>query len=675
VANRLELETSPYLLQHADNPVDWYPWGDEAFAIAAERDRPVLLSVGYSSCHWCHVMAHESFEDPVTASLMNELFVNVKVDREERPDVDATYMEVLQSTTGRGGWPMTVFLTPDRKPFYAGTYFPAIARHGMPSFQTVLAAVADAWEHRRNELTTAAMRLADLVGRTIPGDSSLPDMTSVNDAVRTIAGRFDSINGGFGSAPKFPQEPVLEFLLRVGSAEALEMTRTTLTAMSKGGIRDHVGGGFARYSIDPTWTIPHFEKMLYTNAQLARIYLRAGQALRETAFTEVALDTLGYLLHDLRLPAGAFASAEDADSEGEEGTFYLWDLDEIVETVGTDLAPLALATFGVTNEGNFEGRTHLTIVDAHAGDDLGIDRSTARVMLTEIRRRLRDHRATRPRPGLDDKIITAWNGLAIRTLAESGAVVSDPRLLHAAREAAAFIKDSMVVSGRLMRSWRQGRVSGPGFADDYASFALALFALYQATGDVDWYREAVRLTDSLIELFWDPDGGFFTSGADAETPLARTKDLTDSPMPSANSLAAEALLIASMFTGRSDLRSRFEETVQAAMPISRVSPMAAGHLLGVLHTALDDPREVAIAGPDAPRLASIVWEEFRPGVVVAVDTDGTGGLTVPLLEGRWSDQTLAYVCRGFVCDLPVSDPEGLRTRLGSSESTSAENTT
>jgi len=663
VANRLELETSPYLLQHADNPVDWYPWGEEAFRVAADSDRPVLLSVGYSSCHWCHVMAHESFEDPVTASLMNELFVNVKVDREERPDVDATYMQVLQSTTGRGGWPMTVFLTPDRRPFYAGTYFPAIARHGMPSFQTVLTAVADAWEHRRHELTTTATRLADVVGRTIPGDRSLPDLIFVKEAVHTIAGQFDPVNGGFGSAPKFPQEPVLEFLLRVGSADALEMLGTTLGAMSRGGIRDHVGGGFARYSVDSSWTIPHFEKMLYTNAQLARIYLRAGQALREPAFTEVALDTLAYLLHDLRLPTGAFASAEDADSEGAEGTFYLWDRAEITDTVGPELAPLALVTFGVTEGGNFEGRTHLNVVDEHAGDDLGIDRPTARVMLTEIRRKLRNRRSTRPRPGLDDKVITAWNGLAIRALAEAGAVVDDPRLTHAAAEAASFIRDSMVVSGRLMRSWRQGRSTVQGFSDDYASFALACFSLYQTTGDPAWYREAIRFTEGLIELFDDPDGGFFTSGIDAETPLARTKDLTDSPTPSANSLAAEALLVASMLTGRSELRAGAEETLRATAPVARASPMAAGHALAVLHTILSDPREVAITGPAAAELASIVWEQFRPGVVVAVDTDGTGGATIPLLEGRWSDRTLAYVCRGFVCDLPVSSAADLRSHL------------
>jgi len=661
--NRLETETSPYLLQHADNPVDWYPWGDEAFRVAAERDCPVLLSVGYSSCHWCHVMAHESFEDPATASLMNDLFVNVKVDREERPDVDATYMEVLQATTGRGGWPMTVFLTADRKPLYAGTYFPAVARQGMPSFQTVLMAVADAWRHRRGELMTSAARLADLVGRTVSPDAELPPSSFVDEAVHTVLHHFDPVHGGFGTAPKFPQEPVLEFLLRAGTPEALEVVRVTLSAMARGGIRDHVGGGFARYSVDASWTIPHFEKMLYTNAQLARIYLRAGQTLNEPAFTEVALDTIGYLLHDLRLPTGGFASAEDADSEGAEGTFYLWDLDEIVDTVGPELSPLALATFGATGGGNFEGRNHLTIADAHAGDKLGIDPLATRIMLTEIRRRLHERRSARRRPGLDDKVVTSWNGLAIRALAEAGAVVGDRRLVHAAQEAASFIRDSLVVSGRLMRSWRGGHPSGPGFADDHASLALAYFALYQATGDASWFREAQRLVDTLIELFADSRGGFFTSGTDAETPLARTKDLTDSPMPSANAMAAEALFTTSMFTGRSDLRALAERTLLSSTAVARSSPMAAGHALGVLHTMLDDPREVAITGPAAAELAAVVWEEFRPGVVLAVDTTGRSAETVPLLEGRWSDETLAYVCRGFECDLPVSTTDDLRGLL------------
>ncbi len=661
--NRLADTTSPYLLQHADNPVDWYPWSDEAFHVAAERDMPVLLSVGYSSCHWCHVMAHESFEDPATAALMNELFVNIKVDREERPDVDATYMEALQSTTGRGGWPMTVFLTPDRKPFFAGTYFPAVDHPGMPSFQRVLVAVAEAWTIRRDELVSTASAISQSLEVHLPVESVLPDGSFVDHGLRLIIDQADRVNGGFGTAPKFPQEPVLEFLLRSGDADAESLLRTTLNAMAAGGIRDHVGGGFARYSVDASWMIPHFEKMLYTNAQLARVYLRAAQTLGEPVFTGVALDTIGYMLSDLRLPGGAFASAEDADSEGEEGTFYLWDRDEFESAVGPDLAPLAVSVFGVTSGGNFEGRNHLRIVDPDAGSRLGIDGVTARSMLHEIRVRLRTQRSTRVRPGMDDKVITAWNGLTIRTLAEAGAVTRDHRLIDAATDAASFVLDTMVSSGRLMRSWREGRTSVPGFADDYASLALGLFSLYQAGTDVRWYREAIRLTDEMVRLFADPEGGIFTTGSDEEAPLARMKDQVDSPTPSATSMAAEVLLIASLLTGRDDLRSLAESTLRSGIAVARRSPMAAGHLLGVLTTLQAGTKEVAVTGPRSSDLAEVVWEQFRPGVVLAVDEDGSQSGTIPLLEGRWSDTPRAFVCEGFVCDLPVSTPDELRRRL------------
>jgi uncharacterized protein YyaL (SSP411 family) len=661
--NRLAGETSPYLLQHADNPVDWYPWGDEAFRTAAERDRPILLSVGYSSCHWCHVMAHESFEDPATATVMNELFVNVKVDREERPDVDTTYMAVLQATTGRGGWPMTVFLTPDRKPFFAGTYFPAVDRPGIPSLKRVLVAVADAWTERRSELETVGSRLAESVAARLPTEPVLPDRSFVDEALRVVLEYADRVNGGFGTAPKFPQEPVIEFLLRAGGSDSMSLLRTTLDAMAAGGIRDHIGGGFARYSVDGSWTIPHFEKMLYTNAQLARVYLRAGQVLSAPAYTKVTLDTLGYMLHDLRLPGGGFASAEDADSEGGEGTFYLWDLDEFESVVGPDLAPLAVSIFGVTADGNFEGRNHLRIVDRDAAVHLGIDPVTARAMLDEIRARLRIRRSMRPRPGMDDKVVTVWNGLAIRALAEAGAVTGDARLTHAAGEAASFLLDKMIRSRRLMRSWRGERTSVPGFADDYASFSLGLFSLYQATGNTRWYREALHLVDEMVRLFADPDGGIFTNGIDVTAPLARVKDLTDSPTPSATSMAAEALLAASLLTGRTDLRLHAESMLRSGVAMAKRSPMATGHLLGVLSTLHAGTKEVAITGPGSAGLAAVVWEEFRPGVVLAVDEDGSGETVVPLLRGRWSDTPRAFVCEGLACDLPVSTPEELRTRL------------
>ncbi|NOY55465.1 MAG: thioredoxin domain-containing protein [Actinobacteria bacterium] len=668
--NLLSNETSPYLLQHADNPVDWYPWGDEAFAAAKAEGKPVLLSVGYSSCHWCHVMAHESFEDPETAALMNKLFVNIKVDREERPDVDAVYMEALQAMSGRGGWPMTVFLTPDRKPFHAGTYFPAVERHGMPSFRRVITAVADAWETRRAELTAQAERLSGFVGQAIPSADELPGEDLLVSSYQALASRFDETEGGFGEAPKFPQEPVLEFLLRVAdepwAPDAKRMVWLTLSKMADGGIHDHVGGGFARYSVDRSWTIPHFEKMLYTNAQLARLYLHSAQVLHEPAFTAVAIRTLDYLLRDLRLPGGAFASAEDADSQGSEGTFYVWDAGEFADAVGDELAPLATTFFGVTEDGNFEGSNHLHVTRplGQLASQLNIDLVTADAMIDTARRRLLSRRSERVRPGLDDKVVTAWNGLAIRSFAEAGAVLGEPRLLDAARDAATFLLSEVTrADGRLLRSWGKGRASVPAFADDYAATALGLFTLYQATGEVSWYTEAMRLVEGMVDLFADPAGGFFTTGADVEAPLARTRDHFDSPSPSANALAAEALLLASSYTGDAEFAAYSERALRAGATLAITSPSGAGHLLSVLHTTLSKPQEVAIVGPDAQELSSVVWERFRPGVALAVDRDGSATNIVPLLEGRATDSTLAYVCRDFHCALPVSDPEALRRLL------------
>ncbi|NIA26244.1 MAG: DUF255 domain-containing protein [Gammaproteobacteria bacterium] len=668
--NRLSNETSPYLLQHADNPVDWYPWGDEAFAAAEAEQKPVLLSVGYSSCHWCHVMAQESFEDKETAALMNELFVNIKVDREERPDVDAVYMEALQAISGRGGWPMTVFLTPDRKPFYAGTYFPAVERHGMPSFRRVITAVADAWKTQRAELVTQAEQLSDFVAHAIPSVDQLPGEDLLVSSHQALASQFDEAEGGFGGAPKFPQEPVLEFLLRVAdepwAPDAKRMVSLTLNKMADGGIHDHVGGGFARYSVDRSWTIPHFEKMLYTNAQLARLYLRSAQVLNEPAFTAIAIRTLDYMLRDLRLPGGAFASAEDADSEGSEGTFYVWDADEFADVVGEQLNPLAAAFFGVTEEGTFEGRNHLRVTRPleQVTSELDIDPAAADAMIDMARSRLLSRRAERVRPGLDDKVVTAWNGLAIRALAEAGAILGESRFLEAARDAAVFLRSEVTrADGRLLRSWGKGRASVPAFADDYAATALGLFTLYQATGEVRWYTEAMRLIEGMVDLFADPDGGFFTTGADVEAPLARKRDHFDSPTPSANALAAEALLLASLYTGDADLRAHSERALRAGAAVATASPSGAGHLLSVLHTTLREPQEIAIVGPDAQELASVVWEGFRPDVALAVDRDGSATKVVPLLEGRATGSTLAYVCRNFQCALPVSDPEALRRLL------------
>jgi uncharacterized protein YyaL (SSP411 family) len=668
--NRLAEETSPYLLQHQDNPVDWYPWGEEAREQARLDDKPILLSVGYSACHWCHVMAHESFEDAETAALMNRLFVNIKVDREERPDVDAIYMDAVQRLTGQGGWPMTVFLTPAGEPFYAGTYFPKDDRPGLPSFSRIMLAVADAWDNRRAEVQSQAEQLVDTIDRTLPSTPRLPARASLEEALEVLRGVFDREHGGFGGAPKFPQEPVLEYLLRIGDEPwadgALEMAHATLMAMARGGLYDHVGGGFARYAVDGHWLIPHFEKMLYTNAQLARLYLRAWQMTDEARFEKVAIATLEYMARDLKLSGGGFASAEDADSEGVEGKFYVWSEAEFRSIVGDEAAVLAGAYFGVTPAGNFEGANHLYEARSieQVAADHGVLREEVEEAVASARAKLLEARHPRVRPGLDDKVVTSWNGLAIRAFAEAGAILDNRRYLDLAEEAARFILEhNRNEAGRLLRSWGKGRAGRPGFSEDYAALSVGLFTLYQATGDATWYREAIALVKQMVDLFADPEGGFFTTGSDAEALITRPKDQYDSPHPSANSMAAEASLIASLYTGDADLRALAEGAIRAGGRLIEGAPTGVGHLLAVLASLLRPPREVAIVGPGADRLARVVWERFRPDVALAVDRTGEAAI-VPLLAGREGKHaTRAFVCRDFVCDLPVSDAESLRRQL------------
>ncbi len=668
MTNRLVHAASPYLLQHADNPVDWYEWGEEAFADARARDVPILLSVGYSSCHWCHVMAHESFEDPETAAEMNRLFVNVKVDREERPDVDAIYMEAVQALTGRGGWPMTVWLTPEGRPFYAGTYFPAQDRPGMPSFRRVMAAVADAWANRRREVTEQARRLTEAISATLPAADTLPSGDLCRAALRSLRGAFDRTHGGFGGAPKFPQQPVLEFLLRCAvepwGDDAADMLRRTLDAIDRGGIHDHVGGGFARYAVDDRWLIPHFEKMLYDNAQLARLYLWAGIGLGEPRFVEVALDTLEYLRRDLRHPDGGFYSAEDADSEGVEGRFYVWDHEEFATVVGAD-APLVETMLGVTEAGNFEGANvlHLAATPEEAAARHGCTPDDAEAALRRAHARLFAARQTRVRPGLDDKVVAAWNGLAIRAFAEAGAALDRTDLIDDARAAARFVLTRLRrPDGRLSRVWAKERTGGPAFLDDHAAMAVGLFALYQATGEVEWYRTADDLVRQIPERFADPDGGFFTTPDDGERLITRPKDQMDNPAPSGNSLAAEALLFLAAYTGDGDLRRLAEDTLRAGTRIAERYPSAAGHLLAVLTSVARGFTEVAIVGEEAPTFARRLWSRFRPHVVAAWSTDGAE--EPPLLAGRGeAGRTLAYVCEGFVCDLPVETPSALEDEL------------
>ena len=667
--NRLADATSPYLQQHRDNPVDWFEWGEEAFAEARRRDVPILLSVGYASCHWCHVMAHESFEDPATAEVMNSQFVNVKVDREERPDVDRIYMDAVQAMTGRGGWPMTVFLTPDGEPFYAGTYFPKADRGGMPSFVRVLGAIDDAWSNKRAEIEAqaGALRQSIATPQVAPGDDPAPEM--LERAVEALGAQFDDAHGGFGGAPKFPQAPTLEFLLRAAdrpwAPDARRMLVGTLEAMARGGIHDRLGGGFSRYSVDTAWLVPHFEKMLYDNALLARIYARAWQVTGIDRFRDVAESTLEYMLHDLALPGGGFASGEDADSEGEEGKFYVFTSDEVAEAAGNH-AEVAMRALGVTPEGNFEGRSILhepiTIEETANEFDLGVDEVRQIVGRTEDR--LREIRAGRVRPGLDDKAVCSWNALAVRALAEAGVALGIPRYLDAAEATARFIIDDMRrPDGRLIRSRRHGRGDTPAFCDDYGAVALAFFSLFEATGDDVWYRHGAGTTQDMVDLFRDEsDGMFFATGNDAERLIARPKNLFDNPTPSDNSLAAEAMQHMAAFSADPAWVDRVEATLRGGSRLMERYPSGAGHFLAVALVQLAPAHEVAIVGPEPGELTDVVRSRYRPEVFLAVgDHDGD----VPLLADKppLDSSATAYVCRGFVCDAPVTSAGELESAL------------
>ncbi len=666
--NRLAESASPYLLQHADNPVDWYEWGEEAFEEARRRDVPVLISIGYSACHWCHVMAHESFEDRATAEDMNRSFVNVKVDREERPDVDAVYMEATQAMTGHGGWPMTVFTDHDGAPFFTGTYFPPSDRHGMPGFRSVLEAISEVWRERRDDVTEQAQRVTEAIGQRLPPYPDMPGEAELTQAVEALTGQFDPQHGGFGNAPKFPQQPVLEFLLRAHdrpwAPRAAEMVRATLAAMAAGGIRDHLGGGFARYSVDARWLVPHFEKMLYDNAQLARLYLWAGVEFHSRAMTEVAIDTLEYMIGDLRHPDGGFYSAEDADSEGEEGKFYVWDHSEFMEVCGDDAAIVA-DYFGVTPAGNFEGANILhrarSVSDVAADHDVEVSRAAEAIHRAGLA--LLARRSERMRPGLDDKVVAAWNGLAIRALSEAAVVLDEDRYLTAAKAAARFVLDRLRDdSGELHRSWAKERLGPAAVLEDYAAMAVGLFGLYAATGETGWYTAAMGFVSELSRFADTERGGFFTTADDGAALVVRPKDHFDNPSPSGNSLAAEALVLASGYSGDTELWRQAEDVVRSAAAIIERAPSGAGHLLGVLMALLDGPRELAVVGSDAGRLASVAWERFRPSLAIAHSPETTG--IPPLLAERGRDgETLAYVCRRFVCDAPVAGPEELRALL------------
>jgi uncharacterized protein len=665
MANRLAQETSPYLLQHKDNPVDWYPWGPEALERAREEERPILLSVGYSACHWCHVMERESFENPETAAYMNEHFVCVKVDREERPDVDAIYMEAVQTISGHGGWPMTVFLDPEGVPFYGGTYFPPDDSRGMPSFRMVMEAVVHAFETQREEIRERAAGVRARLGAIgeVEPRPDLPGAPELEEAVRRLLGAADRRNGGFGGAPKFPPASSLELLLARGETQHVELT---LDRMLAGGIYDQIGGGFARYAVDAIWLVPHFEKMLYDNALLARAYLHGWQQLGHQRYRRVCEETLDWMLREMRGPEGGFYSALDADSEGEEGKFYVWTPAEIEQVLAadpncikfsTDMRDNLMQFWGVTEEGNFEGANILHLAGgADAPEPEG---------LAEARRALFEARSQRVWPGLDDKRLTSWNALAIAALADAGAVLGRDGYLDAARNCATFLLEQLRdESGNLLRTYKDGRAHLNAYLEDHAFLLEALLALYEASFEQRWFTEARALAETMIERFGDPErGGFYSTSSDHEELIARRKEVGDHPIPSGNSAAAMGLLRLAALTGD----RRYEEAGTAVFALfgkpAVEHPDAFAHMLRALDFHLTPTREVALVGDDLNELAAVVREKPRPHLVLAGGPEGS--TEPPLLADRTTvdGKPAAYVCQNFTCRLPVTDPTELRRQL------------
>lgn len=661
--NRLAGETSPYLKQHQDNPVDWYPWGNEAFERSREEDKPILLSVGYSACHWCHVMAHESFEDPSVAAVVNELFVSIKVDREERPDVDALYMDAVQTMTGHGGWPMTVFLAPDGRPFFGGTYFPPVARGGLPSFVDLCRAVHEAWNESREQLLEQADQLTESLKRSasLNGGDAIPGHQVLERALSSLQSQYDEEWGGYGRAPKFPQAMSHDLVLSCHASglfpegDSLSMVTNSLDAMASGGMYDHVGGGFARYSVDAFWMVPHFEKMLYDQALLARVYLHAWQVTGQTRFRQVTEETINYVLTTLAHESGGIFSAEDADSEGEEGRFYLWRPDEIRSACGDDVdaADAVIEWYGVSAAGNFEGSN---ILHRPVRGDLirpdAVERGRAALFTARERR---------VRPGLDDKVLTEWNALFLATLAESAAATSTPSWTDAAKRLGEFLLTTLRgQDGRWLRSWQpDGQARILAYSQDYAALIDAFTRLYECTGELSWLNSAVSVADELLELFWDEtNGGVFTSGRDAPNLIAAQKDFFDNASPSANSAAAFSLVRLASMTGSSRYLQGGTSILRLLGDPVTQHPTAFTHLLKAVAFLEAGPTEIVITG-HRPDLVGIVHQRYLPNAVLAWGEQGSSML--------WSDRAddFAYVCRNFTCNQPASTPQELAAQLSS----------
>ncbi len=679
--NRLAEETSPYLLQHRHNPVDWYPWGPEAFERARAEDKPVLLSVGYSACHWCHVMERESFENEEIAALMNRLFVNIKVDREERPDVDQIYMQAVQAMTGHGGWPMTVFLTPEGVPFYGGTYFPPVERQGMPAFPRLLQGIEEAFRSRRGEVVEAGRQLLEQMrqGERLKTSATLLGEEILQGAFQAFVQEFDAREGGMGRAPKFPQPMNWDFLLRFwkrsGIEGALGMTRLTLTKMARGGMCDQLGGGFHRYSVDGQWLVPHFEKMLYDNAQLASLYLHAWLATGDAEYRRVAEETLDYILREMTHPAGGFFSAQDADSEGVEGKFFVWSPEEIAAALGDpEMTRAALAYWGVDERPNFEGRSILWVPRSPSavGDTLGISVERLAELIAAARTRLYEVREKRVHPGLDDKVLASWNGLALAAFAEAGRVLGRADYVAAAMRNALLLTTQMRDGDRLLRSWKNGQAKIKGYLEDYAMVGVGLLALYEATFDRRWLDESRTLAEQALGLFWDAEGKvFFDTGSDQEALVVRPRNLFDNAVPCGTSVAIEWLLRLAIVFGE----ERYEAVALTALrPIADLLhryPSGFGRYLSALDFHLGPVAEVALVWPGADGAAAApllhaVFDRYMPNRLVVGAPEGSrAGVGLPLLAERTAvdGKATAYVCRRYVCQLPVTEPSALASQL------------
>ncbi|MDX6304322.1 MAG: uncharacterized protein QOI77_1291 [Blastocatellia bacterium] len=677
--NNLINETSPYLLQHAHNPVDWYPWGEAALDKARAENKPILLSIGYSACHWCHVMEHESFENEDIARLMNENFVNIKVDREERPDLDQIYMNAVQMMTGQGGWPMTMFLTPEGVPFYGGTYFPPIDRYNMPGFPRILASVAEAFRSQPEQVAGTATAMLGELRRVGLAEQSREGLTTdvLDSAVRRISANYDRTNGGFGGAPKFPPAMNLEFLLhhhhRTGSTESLEIVEHTARKMSEGGMYDQLGGGFHRYSVDAKWLVPHFEKMLYDNALLSRFYLHLYQATKNPAARRIAEETLDYVVREMTDAGGGFYSSQDADSEGEEGKFFVWSRQEILDVLGERDGSLFCDFFDVTERGNFEGENilHITSSIAEAAARNKISAEDLQTLLDTGRQKLFALREQRIKPGRDEKVLTAWNGLMLASFAEASAILERSDYRNVAEANARFLLSSLKKDGLLLRTYKDGKAKLNAYLEDYACLINGLISLYEASGDLTWIESAVALADTMIEQFWDDsEGGFFFTGKSHEKLIVRSKEFLDNATPAGNSIATQSLLRLNLLTANDDYRRRATAVLRLLADQIRRYPSAFGFALSALDFYLGTPLEVVIVGsPNAQldELRRIVWQTYLPNRVIAIcDKDHQrAAALVPLFLGRdtLATEPTAFVCRANTCQRPVTNPDDLLSQL------------